>query len=177
MNSSDPEQSARFVALLTGMQSRLYAYLCTLLARPDDARDVLQETNVVLWKKAADYDPTRPFEPWAFRFAHWQARAWRQRQSRDRLVFDDSAFEQLAVECPRGGSAEREMRALEDCLAKLPEKPRALIDRRYAGGESVLGIAEAEKKPPNAIAALLYRARKLLADCMNDVLAESEGLA
>ena len=76
MNISDPESIARFVQLLTGLQSRLYAYLCTLLVRSDDARDVLQETNVVLWKKAADYDPTRPFEPWAFRFGldHWEHR-------------------------------------------------------------------------------------------------------
>lgn len=75
MNFHDPEQSARFVVLLTGLQSRICAYLCTLLARAEDARDVLQETDLVLWKKAADYDPARPFEPWAFRFAHWQALA------------------------------------------------------------------------------------------------------
>lgn len=177
MNSTDPEQSARFVALLTGMQSRLYAYLCTLLARGEDARDVLQETNVVLWKKAADYDPARPFEPWAFRFAHWQALAWRKRQSRDRLVFDDAAFEQLAAEFQVAGTAERELRALEDCIGKLPEKQRALVERRYADGESVSAIADAESKPPNAIAALLYRARKSLADCLNESLSAEEGLA
>ncbi len=177
MNSADPEQSARFVTLLTGFQSRLYAYLCTLLARPEDARDVLQETNVVLWKKAADYDAARPFEPWAFRFAHWQALAWRQRQSRDRLVFDDTAFDLLTTDFRNAGTAEGELRALEECIGKLPEKQRALVERRYAGGESVNEIADAESKAPNAIAALLYRARKMLADCLSESLPAEEGFA
>lgn len=177
MNTSDPESTARFVQLLTGLQSRLYAYLCTLLVRAEDARDVLQETNVVLWKKSADYDPTRPFEPWAFRFAHWQALAWRKRQSRDRLVFDDTTFESLAGEVPQVGTAEDELRALEDCLGKLPEKQRQLIKRRYSGGESVNAIADAESKPANAVAALLYRTRKLLADCIDTSLANARGTA
>lgn len=177
MNVNDPESTALFVQRLTGVQSRLYAYLCTLLARAEDARDVLQETNVVPWKKAGDYDPARPFEPWAFRFAHWQALAWRKRMSRDRLVFDDTTFESLAGELPHVGTAEDELRALEDCLGKLPEKQRQLIERRYLGGESVNAIADAESKPANAVAALLYRARKLLADCIGTSLASPGGAA
>ena len=171
MNTSDPESTARFVQLLTGLQSRLYAYLSTLLVRSEDARDALQETNLVLWKKAGEYDAARPFEPWAFRFAHWQALAWRKRQSRDRLVFDDTTFASLAREVSHAGTAEDELRALEDCLAKLPDKQRALVERRYSAGESVNAIADSESKAPNAIAALLYRARKLLAECMGASLA------
>ncbi len=177
MNIPDPESTAHFVQLLTGMQSRLYAYLCTLLARPEDARDALQETNLVLWKKVSEYDPKRPFEAWAFRFAHFQALAWRKRQSRDRLVFDDTTFEALSAEFPSAGSAESELRRLEECLGKLPEKQRALVERRYSGGESVNLIAEVESKAPNAIAALLYRARKMLADCMGAWFAAEGGVA
>jgi len=32
-----------------------------------DADDVLQETNLVLWRKTADFDPAREFMPWAMR--------------------------------------------------------------------------------------------------------------
>ncbi len=177
MNPASTEDTARFVALLTGVQSRLYAYLYTLLARPEDARDVLQETNLILWEKLADYDPARSFEPWAFRFAHWQALAWRKRQSHDRLTFDDAAFEIIASEFPRAATAEQELRMLEACLEKLPARQRAIVERRYFGRESVNAIAAAERKPPNAIAASLYRARKLLADCMAETAAGTKGLA
>lgn len=177
MNPSDSDRSARFIALLTGVQSRLYAYLCTLLANADSARDVLQETNIVLWEKSADYDATRPFEAWAFRFAHFQALAWRKCQSRDRLVFDDVTLESLAAEFPAGHSAENELRALEECIGKLPEKQRALIERRYQSGDSVTGIAVNERKPANVVAAFLYRARKALAECIKATLLAREGFA
>lgn len=56
---------------------------------------------------------------------------------------------------------------------KLPARQRAVVERRYYGGESVNQIGDAENKPPNAIAALLYRARKLLATCMAESMAEN----
>ncbi len=177
MNPSELESSAQFVQLLTGFQSRLYAYLRTLLVRAEDAREVLQETNLVLWKKCADYDVSRPFGAWALRFAYWQALAWRKRQSRDRLVFDEALVSVLAEEFSGPTSAEGELRALEDCLAKLPAKQRELVEQRYAGEKSVQDIAEAEGKAPNAIAALLYRARKFLADCISATPASREELA
>lgn len=156
------------------MQSRLYAYLCTLLANPGDARDVLQETNLVLWKKAGVFDFTRPFEPWALRFAHFQALAWRKRQSRDRLVFDDTTMDLLAAEFDGAHGADEELLALEKCLGKLPEKQRALIARRYQDAEPVNSIAASESKPPNVIAAFLYRARKALAECIHTTLGTEE---
>lgn len=171
MSLSDSARTAQFIQSLTAAQSRLYAYLCTLLANAGDARDVLQETNLVLWQKAGDYDFTRPFEPWAIRFAHFQALAWRKRQSRDRLVFDDATLDLLAAEFDGGYGAESELRALDECLGKLPEKQQALIARRYQDADSVNAIAASEGKPPNVIAAFLYRARKALAECIAAVLA------
>jgi RNA polymerase sigma-70 factor, ECF subfamily len=38
------------VSLMTQFQGRLYAYILSLIADADAANDVLQETNVVLWK-------------------------------------------------------------------------------------------------------------------------------
>lgn len=159
---------------LTALQSRLYAYLCTLLANAGDARDVLQETNLVLWQKAGAYDFARPFEPWALRFAHFQALAWRKRQSRDRLVFGDATLDLLAAEFDGGHGAEGELRALDECLGKLPGKQRALVARRYQDAESVNAIAASEGKPPNVVAAFLYRARKALADCIRAALGTEE---
>src|SRR3954454_14411357 len=45
-------RTGEFVQLLTGVQSRLYAYICSLVGDSAGARDVLQETNLALWNKA-----------------------------------------------------------------------------------------------------------------------------
>src|ERR1041384_3034412 len=89
-DSSDP--TAAFMLLLTSYQSMLYSSITALLGGVEGAQDILQETNVVLLKKAADYDSARPFLPWAIAFAKNQVLAWRKRQSRDRLVLHDALF-------------------------------------------------------------------------------------
>ena len=85
-DSSSPGHTPAFVGHLTGCQSLLYGFICALLGGAEGAGDVLQETNIVLWNKAHEYDPARPFLPWAYTFARFQVMAWRKKQSRSRLV-------------------------------------------------------------------------------------------
>jgi RNA polymerase sigma-70 factor (ECF subfamily) len=174
---SDPRGAARgrtgeFVQLLTGVQSRLYAYICTLVGEASGARDVLQETNLALWDKAGEYDPDRPFLPWAYRVAYLQVLAHRKRCARSRLVFDEQLVSELA-ERAEGRDADLDLRleALGRCLDKLPGHRRELIDRRYLHGESVDQIAGRSRKAPNVVAASLYRIRKTLLDCIESRLA------
>ena len=93
-----PGLTAQFGQHLTGCQSALYAFITTLLGGAEGARDVLQETNLTLWKKAAEYDPRQPFLRWAYTFARFQAMAWRQKRARSRLVLDEALMEQVAEE-------------------------------------------------------------------------------
>ena len=68
-------ESAEFVTQITKVQRQLHAFILSMVWNPAEAEDVLQETNLVLWEKAAEYDPSRPFLPWAMRFAQFQAMA------------------------------------------------------------------------------------------------------
>lgn len=159
-----------FVERLTGAQSQLYAFIASLLAGASDAADVLQETNKALWQKAAEYDPTRPFLPWAFSFARMQVMAHRKRLSRDRLVFDDELIGQLADVFERNEGGERQLQALETCLQKLPSGQREVLAAKYERGEAVNDIAAREGKAANAVSALLYRVRAALAECIEQTL-------
>jgi RNA polymerase sigma-70 factor (ECF subfamily) len=164
-------QTSEFVQLLTGTQSRLYTYICSLIGEAAGARDVLQETNLVLWEKAQDYDPSRPFLPWAYRFAYLQVRAHRQKCARSRLVFDDQLVSELAEEfLRRDENHDRRLEALEHCLEKLPGPRREILDRRYRDGETVDRIAQRMHKAPNVIAASLYRIRNTLHECIESKL-------
>ena len=166
----------RFVECLTEAQSALFGCIHTMMAGGPDVADVLQETNRVLWEKWTQYDPARPFLPWAYRVAHFELLAHRKRRSRDRLVFDEELIGQLADEFAAQAPAGGALRALEMCLQKLPDTQRALVERRYANGEAVNDIATRQGKTANAISALLYRVRSLLAECIERSL-RAEGLA
>jgi RNA polymerase sigma-70 factor (ECF subfamily) len=165
-------RTAEFVRRLVGQQSRLYAYICALIGGANDAFDVLQETNVVLWDKAGEYDPGRPFEPWAYRIAYFQVMAYRKRCERSRLVFDDDLVSAVAAEfCRDDGDDALRLEALASCLDRLPEPRRGLLDRRYRDGLTVEEMARELRKPPNVVSASLYRARKLLMECIEARLA------
>lgn len=161
-----------FMQLLTGMQSRLYAYICSMIGDATGSLDVLQETNVVLWDKAGEYDPDRPFPPWAFRIAYLQVLAYRKRCVRSRLVFDENLISEMTEEfLSRDEDHTLLLEALDCCLEKLPGFRRELIDCRYARGESVDQIAKRLRKAPNVISASLYRVRKVLLSCIESRLA------
>ncbi len=167
MSASFPAPDAAFTSLLDAHQQRLLAWLISLTGSLADARDVLQQTNIVLWKKAAQFTGGTSFSAWAFRVAQYEYLSWRQRQGRDRLVFDDSLLDGVAAVMDEvDAGAEARHAALERCLPKLPARQRDIIARRYLQGERVDAIGEALSLPANAVSQILWRARRNLLECI-----------
>lgn len=174
--NKSPGLTAEFGQHLTGCQSALYAFITTLLGGAEGAHDVLQETNLTLWKKAADYDPSQPFLRWAYTFARFQTMAWRKKQSRSRLVLDEELVQQVAAECEARDLGEAwQLEALDKCLGKLPELQRDLVASRYLRGEPVNDIAARTGRPEGAIAVTLFRIRRALFDCIQTTLKPEAG--
>lgn len=166
-----------FIELLTGAQSAVFGYIMSLCHDFAKAQDILQETNVTLWRKAEDFEPGTNFTAWACRTAYFHVLNHRRKASREQLVFDEDVLDYLAErqEQRTTGSHDR-IAALRGCLEKLPEKQRELVDRRYRPGASVQGIAEADGKTEGAISQALYRIRATLQKCVEKQIAR-EGLA
>jgi len=51
---------APFMALATDAPSSLYSLICSLLANSENARDVLQNTNLVIGQTSQQLDRSRP---------------------------------------------------------------------------------------------------------------------
>ena len=167
-------ESAEFVMQITRAQRQLHAFILSMVWNPAEADDVLQETNLVLWEKAGEFDGSRPFLPWAMRFAQLQAMAWLKRRQRQqqRLVFDDELVKLLAEETAEEPVFEARWHALASCLEKLRSEHRALITRRYEPGASVKAMADAAGTTPKAVSDKLRRIRRALLDCIQQTLAE-----
>lgn len=156
---------------LTQSQSELFVYISALMGNAEVARDILQETNLVLCREAERYDSARPFLPWARTIAYYQVLSWRKRNVRERLVFDDTLLDEVAAALNEETSAPAaQLDALEGCLKKLPERMRNLFEARYAQGLRVDKLAAACGRAPNAVAASLYRIRQLLSACVEEAL-------
>lgn len=162
-----------FVTALTGSQSRLYTYILSLTADPDLAGDILQETNIVIWKKAADFEPGSNFTAWALSIAHFQVLAARQGLARDRLTFNGDILDDLAADAAAvTGNLDERLRALHHCMGTITPRHRELIERRYTAAESVQHIADDAQLKPNAVAQALHRARLALMRCIETRLAQ-----
>jgi RNA polymerase sigma-70 factor (ECF subfamily) len=160
-------ESEAFVRLMAEHQGRLYAYIFSLLGNPDAANDVLQEANVVLWRDSREFQHGSNFKAWAFRIAHFQVMAFRQRQIRDRLVFEDDLLDALATGAREADDLfDSRQQRLTGCLEKLAPEHRDMIRRRYAEGCSVQSIAQDRRMTPNAAMQALFRIRQSLMQCV-----------
>ncbi len=168
------DHNEQFVTRMTAAQPALFAFILSLAPNVNDARDVLSETNLALWKKREEFDPTMDYWPWACRFARLQILAFRKRQQRDRLVLADEVVDLVAAKAEIAGRRWNDsMEALETCLGELDESRVQIIRRRYSDGLSIAQIAVELGKTVGAVADLLYRLRSRLASCIQRKLAKS----
>lgn len=170
----DPrDRATKFVEMLTSHQRDLYAYINTLLIGDVAASDVLQDTNLDLWARLNDFDFGRPFLPWAYGFAYHRVLAYRKTQRRSRLVFSDEVVQLISdtyVSDP--ADADSRLGALRLCLNKLDSQQKQLVRDRYVARMSVKTLAARLGSTANQVSARLYRIRKVLAKCVDTVLAK-----
>ncbi len=166
----------RFVQLQTGVQGRLYAYIRTLVPDSDAARDVLQETNLVLWRKSSEFVEGTSFDAWCSRVAYFQAKAFLRERYRDRHVFNDQLLDQLSTLAQRQDELfEDRRRALPLCLEKLPPEWREVVAQRYTAFDpSIAALAGKVGRSAGALRKILHRARQALLACIDRTLAREE---
>ncbi len=133
-----------------------------------DAEDVLQQANLVLWKKFGQFRGGTDFFAWASRIVYLESKDLRKRQLRALVRFGDEFLEQIADEAVEMGDemADRE-RVLGDCVATLRPDERELLRLRYEGGGDAQGIADALGRSVEAIYTALSRVRRKLVECVD----------
>jgi RNA polymerase sigma-70 factor, ECF subfamily len=167
------EQLSRddFAALYSKCHLDLLRYVLTLLPNRHQAEDVVQETARLLWQKFDQYDPGRPFGPWARRFAYLEVLKFLKKQSVRGKYFSEQLVEQLAEERlaqEEQLSAQRE--ALAGCVQKLDGPSRELLMLRYDREITIQRLAERQGKSANALYITIHRIRRTLLECVNRAL-------
>jgi RNA polymerase sigma-70 factor (ECF subfamily) len=170
------ERTELLVRLLSRHQEDLFRYIFALLPHEEDARDVLQETSVALYRKFADYDPTKPFLPWAYRFAHLEVLKQRERNQRGSRLLRAELLERLAQEREEQEPVlQVRLQALEQCLEELRPEDRALIQQRYQERTRTAELVRRSGASRRTLFRLLERIRRLLFDCVSRRTAAAAG--
>jgi RNA polymerase sigma-70 factor (ECF subfamily) len=155
-----------YATLVNRHADKLFGYLLRLTSSRADAEDLLQETFIRAWRKAATYQPGRvKVSTWLHRIAHnLFIDAFRSQRrlndiseattvSRD-LVDIQIASEQLAL--------------IEAAISRLPDNQRAALLLCHTQGFSNAEAGEILGLQVRAVESLIARARRSLRSVLTD---------
>lgn len=167
MPTTDPDSThERFTRLLLESEPVILRSILVMVPNRADAREIMQETAVALWRQFESYDPERPFVNWAMGFSRIETRRFLAKVQR-RAQLTEKAMEALELEME--GSTEFDIaieKHLATCLRKLPEKAHRLVTGYYHEGHNPEKLSEREGRSVEAIYKAIQRARRDLQACI-----------
>jgi RNA polymerase sigma-70 factor, ECF subfamily len=167
---ADAIRNERFMRLYVTHEPQILCAIMVLVPQASDARDVLQETAVLLWQRFDTYDTNRPFVNWALGYARNFIRRHFRNLERGRRL-SDAAVEALLIAAePRQAAAEQRAEALEACLREAPAASRAILEGYYFQHRTVEELGALYAKSAEAIYKIIQRLRMSLLDCVNQKL-------
>lgn len=132
---------------------RLRLFLLHLIASPQAAEDVMQDTYTHIWRRPQGFDPDRgTLRAWLYGIARKQAAEWWRRQK---------PADPLEIESAAPGRAEASS-VMADLLRQLPAEQRSLLWLREVEGQSYAELAAVLDIPIGTVRSRLFAAREAL---------------
>jgi len=167
MKTNDFDNHEEFMRRFLECQRGLLRYVMCFVPNAHDARDIVQNTAIALWKKHAQYDSSEPFMPWACRFALNETRLFMRTDERWKHFLDDETIYILAGGRQElSGELDERRIHLRECLRKLPENQRSVVEGHYFNELSIEQLAESSHRSVEAIYKALQRIRSTLMECI-----------
>ena len=145
----------------------VFRYIAAIVPNRDDAEEVFQNTCLKMLEKWRDYDAALPMEPWACGIARNMARKHYERSRRTGLPLSEIVVEAVSETQHRlGAEVDLRLQKLPECLDKLTDEQRSLLEQCYGGEGTIRAVAAARRLEPDAIYKRLERIRRNLFECI-----------
>jgi len=164
----------RFTRLLIKYEPELLR--CVLVAVPNraDARDIMQECSVALWRRFSEYKSERPFVPWALGFVRLEVRRFLRSSHRRAQLTERAAELLLQDEQVHAEELDSRSQHLKDCVNGLPGEHRELLHGYYREEQSVGELSQISGRSVEAVYKMLQRIRRALHKCIEARIREAE---
>jgi RNA polymerase sigma-70 factor, ECF subfamily len=165
MQDQRTEQLAR---LWTEAQPMVAAYILSLVPDFHRAEDVLQQVAVVLVRRFEEYEPGRPFLPWALGIARNVSFECRREMAKVKMpLLDDELIDSVQSVFEEESEASACIRqALRTCIRKLRERMLEVLRLRYAEDMKPQDVAKRLGITSGAVRVMLHRSREGLRTCI-----------
>jgi len=150
-----------FECLYRAYLPRLTRFLQQLTRRQQAVEEAINDTMLVVWRKADRYSNESKVSTWIFAIAY--RRGLKLLKRFDEPVADDSTWTQQGEDTPETGVMQRELRAvLGAAMAQVSAQQRAVIELTYYQGCGYREIAEIMGCPVDTVKTRMFHARRRL---------------
>jgi RNA polymerase sigma-70 factor (ECF subfamily) len=153
-----------FERLVTPYLPMLFAYSRAICLDFHAAQDVVQETAIIAFRNLNHLFPEADFSTWLRAIARRQSLEARRKLHRFARFADDAVERTYEDPAPAEVSVRRKM--LGDCIRALGERGQGVVEGHYFRGLTLAQVAARLETSVSAVKQLLYRARKLLEECV-----------
>jgi RNA polymerase sigma-70 factor (ECF subfamily) len=174
-----PEPAPAIEELIERHTDRAYAAAYRLTGNQADAWDLVQESFARALEKAGLYDPSFDFGGWLHRLLYRVYLNGRRGRGRRREISLEPSTEENAgpagfqsadsVEMPEIALERSETQArIHEALDRLPDDQRAVLTLVDIEGQGYEQAAEVLDWPVGSVAGRLFRARRLMRECLKE---------
>ena len=156
----------RFTRLLLANEHEILRAILPFIPHMPDAREVLQETAIALWRQFSAYDADRSFAAWACGFARLEVLRFLRGASRRRQLTEQAAVALMTTGGEMAAELGEQGAHLRACLERLPAAHRRIIEGYYLHERPAEALARDAGRTVDAIYKTLQRARRALAECI-----------
>ncbi len=165
----DPSRDEDFSELVRLHHRDLVVYAQALTQDLTTARDIVQDSFIIAYDKINTFDVTRDFGTWMRGIVRNKWREWLRKNKRYTLA--DTELAQIDADITSWQTARVEgnsdlFTSLSDCLHRLPEGLRDVIEVTYFEGCTSDEASGRLTISPAAVRKRLQRARDLLKQCL-----------
>ena len=164
-----------FIGLLVPNQTRIQAFILTLVPNVTDAEDIYQEAISMMWDKIETFEMGTDFVAWAVTIAKFKVLEFRAKQKKSKLQFTDKIYESLESSAASKKHAVQErLDVLKKCIRELSEREKDLLKMRYELDLSFQKISLRIGKTTPAIHRTIAIIHSKLALCARRVFRQEE---
>lgn len=151
-----------FKALYLLYQPRLARFLQRMVHRPELVEEVLDDTMLVVWRRAHTFVPTGKVSTWIFGIAYRQALKALRQAGDVRLEYRDGDDGAAADDADPGDLVLRQQQRdrIGRALDALSVEQRAVVEMTYFLGYSCRDVADVMGCPVDTVKTRMFYARK-----------------
>ena len=171
-----PDEFTGFSELVREHQAGLRAFIRALGVEADWVDDLAQETFVIAFQKRQQFENGKDFGKWLRGIARNLVANERRKEARRSRILNGPLTDYLVenqnvAETPGAAESQQLIQAMNDCVAQLPERSRALLQRRYEANENASALSRVFQMSPEAIRQSLMRIRAWVKQCVETKVA------